>query len=273
MNASANRVAGTDLLDREAMLAALSPAARAQVQHLQIDDETASTQALALAQPAPVHGCALWLAERQTAGQGQRGRPGSRPAGGGLAMGLCGRFHGGLPRLSGLSLAVGVSVADSLHRLGYDAVGVKWPNDLVAGGRKLGGILIQLRAGQGGSDAVIGLGLNVRMPVDAGNAIDQPWCDLAMLRAAALPRRTDLAAAIIDDLVQALAIFDADGLPPFLARWRDFDALAGRRVRVIEANATHEGVAAGITDAGALRVAYPDGERIHHSGDVSLRPA
>lgn len=273
MSASANRAATVDVLDRDALRAALSPQALAQLQHLQVDDETGSTQALALAAPTPEHGCALWLADRQTAGQGQRGRPWSTPAGAALAMSLSRRFDGGLPRLSGLSLAVGVSVADSLYRLGFEAVGVKWPNDLVAGGRKLGGILIQLRAGSGGSDAIIGLGLNVRMPVDAGDAIDQPWCDLAMLRTAALPRRSDLAAVIIDDLLQALAIFDAAGLPPFLARWREFDALAGRRVRVIEAGATHEGVAVGITDGGALRVAYAEGERSHHSGDVSLRPA
>jgi len=273
MSASANHAVGSDRIDRDARLAALSPLSRAQWQRLQIDEETASTQTLALADPAPERGCAIWLAERQTAGQGQRGRPWSTPAGAGLAMSLSRRFHGGLPRLSGLSLAVGVSVADSLHRLGYDAVGVKWPNDLVAEGRKLGGILIQLRAAGVDSDAVIGLGLNVRMPVDAGDAIDQPWCDLATLRTPAPPRRADLAAAIIDDLVQALAVCEAEGFPPFPARVRAFGALAGRRVRVVEASAAHEGLAVGITDGGALRVAYADGERVHHSGDVSLRPA
>jgi len=272
VSASANHIARPDVLDRDVLLAALSPSTRSQLQHLQVDEEAASTQSLALAQPAPEHGCALWLAEHQTAGQGQRGRVWSTPAGAGLAMSLSRRFHGGLPRLSGLSLAVGVSVADSLHRLGFDAVGVKWPNDLVAGGRKLGGILIQLRAASGDSDAVIGLGLNVHMPVDAGVAIDQPWCDLTMLRTAAPPRRTDLAAAIIDDLVQALAVFDAEGLPPFLSRWREFDALTGRRVRVIEPNATHEGLAVGITDGGPLRLAYAEGESIHHRGRFSLRP-
>lgn len=263
-----------DLLDREAMLAALSPAARAQLACVQLDDVTESTQTLALAAPVPDRGCALWLAERQTAGQGQRGRAWSTPAGAGLAMSLSRRFGGNLPRLSGLSLAVGASIAETLRRLGYDAVGVKWPNDLVAEGRKLGGILIQLRAmSDGGSQAVIGLGLNVRMPTAAGDAIDQPWCDLASLRPTAPPPRTDLAAAILEDLLTALQAFDAQGLPPFLARWRALDALAGRPVRVTDATASYEGVALGISDGGALRVSHAQGERLHHSGDVSLRPA
>ena len=263
-----------DLLDRAAILAALSPAARAQVRQLQVDDETESTQTLALAAPAPEYGCAVWLAEHQSAGKGQRGRTWSTPAGAGLAMSLSRRFGSGLPHLSGLSLAVGAGVADTLRRLGYDAVGVKWPNDLVAGGHKLGGILIHSRSSTaGGSEAIIGLGLNVRMPAKAGNDIDQPWCDLATLRAAAPPRRSELAAAIIEDLLATLARFDADGLAPFLARWRELDALVGRRVRVTEGNAVREGEALGITDAGALRVAHDDGERSYHSGDVSLRPA
>jgi len=263
-----------DLLDRAAILAALSPAARAQVQQLQVDDETESTQALALATPAPENGCAVWLAERQTAGRGQRGRAWSTPAGAGLAMSLSRRFAGGLPRLSGLSLAVGVGVAGSLRRLGYGTGGVKWPNDLPADGRKLGGILIHSRSSApGGSEAIIGLGLNVRMPAKAGNDIDQPWCDLATLRAAAPPRRSELAAVIIEDLLMTLARFDADGLAPFLAHWRELDALVGCRVRVTEGTSVREGDALGITDAGALRVVHDDGERSYHSGDVSLRPA
>lgn len=274
MNAPPRHAPAADRLEREAIVAALSPDARVQLAYVQLDDVTESTQALALAAPVPDRGCALWLAEQQTAGQGQRGRAWSTPAGAGLAMSLSRRFRGNLPRLSGLSLAVGVSVAETLRRLGYDAVGVKWPNDLVVEGRKLGGILIQLRAESGGgSDAVIGLGLNVCMPTAAGAAINQPWCDLAGLRTVPPPPRSDLAAAIVEGLLPALAAFDADGLPPFLARWRALDALAGRRVRVTDAATSYEGVALGITDGGILRVQHAEGERLHHSGDVSLRPA
>ena len=165
----------------EAILEALPAAARAQVASLQWLAETASTQADALAAPVPAQGCALFLADRQHAGQGRRGRAWISPPGANVYLSLSRRFAQPLPALSGLSLAAGIAVVEALHRLGVTEAGLKWPNDVLAGGRKLGGLLVNLRPDAGGSAAIVGLGLNLRMPDEAGAAIDQPWCDLASL--------------------------------------------------------------------------------------------
>ena len=167
---------------------------------------------------------------------------------------------------------VGVALADALHGLGFHAVRLKWPNDLVVAGRKLGGVLIDLRGeALGPCDAVIGFGLNVRMPADTGD-LGQPWCDLAGLGVP--PSRNALAAALLGTLLPALARFERDGLAPFATRWSALDALAGHAVRVHDGGRVHEGTALGIADDGALRVRHEDGDIRHwHGGEVSVRVA
>ncbi len=261
-----------DFLESEPLLAQFGPEARSQMHSLHIEFETTSTQSLALQAGTPTQGCAVWLAERQTQGQGRRGRQWLSPLAANLYLSLARRFDGGFAALSGLSLAVGVVVAESLRSLGATQVGVKWPNDLVADRRKLGGILIQLRGeAQGPCEAVIGIGLNVRMPANTAADIDQPWCDLSQLLPGKRIARTALAANVLDRLLPALAQFETDGLAPFLPRWRELDALSGHAVRVLDGTNTNEGMALGVDASGALRVRMPVGERQFHSGEVSLR--
>ena len=123
------------------------------------------------------------------------------------------------------------------------------------------------------SGAVIGLGLNLRMPADAAAGIDQPWCDLSQFDGPGLSR--DAAAAVVlASLLPALDEFDAQGLAPFLPRWQALDALRGRRVRVLDGARQHEGLCLGIDADGALRLDCEEGgERVFHGGEASLRPA
>lgn len=265
-----------DALVAGEILAALSPAARAQVAALHIAASSASTQSDALAAPAPAQGCALYFAEHQTDGVGRQGRTWiSAPAGGSLAFSLLRRFAAAPAALSGLSLVAGIAIAEAL---GVEGVGLKWPNDLVARGRKLGGILVNLQSTpEGDCKAVIGIGLNLDLPDSAAGTIDQPWTDFARLAGAA-PARNALAARLLEGLLPALAQFEADGLAPFHARWQGLDALAGRPVRIHDGPRVHEGVSAGITQGGALRLLLANNggghdERIFASGEVSLRPA
>jgi BirA family biotin operon repressor/biotin-[acetyl-CoA-carboxylase] ligase len=262
------------LLDAPALRAALAAPAHAELADLQVAFETDSTQRDAARAPLPAHGAAVHFAERQTAGQGRRGRPWASPLAAHLYLSVARRFSGGFAQLAGLSLAVGVAVAEALHRAGFPQVGLKWPNDLLADGRKLGGILIELRGeAQGPCEAIIGIGVNVRMPRDAGAGIDQPWCDLASLSGQPVDRQA-LAVAVLDSLLPALAEFERDGLAAFAARWRAFDVLAGHPVQVIDGANRLEGVALGIDDTGALRVQHPGGNVRHwHGGEVSLRAA
>jgi BirA family biotin operon repressor/biotin-[acetyl-CoA-carboxylase] ligase len=259
-----------DLLDRERILDLLSPAVRDMAPSLRVCFETTSTQTLAAAAPASTP--AIWLAERQTAGQGRRGRAWISPLAAQLAMSVARRFQSGFAALSGLSLVVGVAAAEALHKLGYPQVRLKWPNDLWVDGRKLGGILIELRGeASGPCDAVIGLGINVRMPAEFAAQIDQAWCDLAGMAHGDAVSRNVMAAGVIDALLPALDRFERDGLAPFLSRWRALDALAGKPVRVLDGRDTQDGVAAGIDDHGALRVRLGQQERRYHGGEVSIR--
>jgi BirA family biotin operon repressor/biotin-[acetyl-CoA-carboxylase] ligase len=265
--------APVQLLDADRLLADLSAAARTDLAQLQVAFETDSTQRDAARAPLPGRGAAVFFAERQTAGQGRRGRAWASPLAAHLYLSIARRFSGGFAQLGGLSLAVGVAVAEALHRAGFAQVGLKWPNDLLADGRKLGGILIELRGeAQGPCEAIIGIGLNVRMPRDWNPGIDQPWCDLASLSPHAADRQA-IAVALLDALLPALAQFERDGLAPFVARWEAFDLLAGRNVQVIVGDTRLDGVALGIDDAGALRVRHAGGERRWHGGEVSLRAA
>lgn len=264
-----------DLLQADAIRAALPAAVRAELAALEVAWTLDSTNTCLLQREAPAHGCAVLLAERQTGGRGRRGRQWASPLAAHVYLSLARRFEGGLARLGGLSLVAGIAAAEAMQALGFPQVRLKWPNDLVvaegAGMRKLGGLLVEGGGEAGGAArAVVGLGLNVRMPPAFAAAIDQPWIDLAAL--ASPPPRDAVVARLLRHLLPALAQFDAEGLAPFLPRYAALDALAGRRVRLHEAAGTSAALALGIAADGALRVRDEDGgERCVHAGDVSVR--
>lgn len=263
-----------DLLDGDAIRAALHAPAADALAELQVAWSLDSTNAELLRRDPPSDGVAVLLAERQTAGRGRRGRAWASPLAANLYLSLSRRYGGGLARLGGLSLAAGVAVAEALREAGVVGACLKWPNDIVVGARKLGGLLVE-GSGEpaGAARAVVGLGLNVRMPVAVAGAIDQPWIDLAALLPDP-PRRSELGARLLDHLLPALALFDRDGLAPFLPRYAAHDALRGRTIAVLGGDGTiHAGTALGVADDGALRVATQDGERRFHSGEVSVRAA
>lgn len=262
-----------ELLDAAALRAALPAATLALVAQLEVAWSLDSTNSELLRRASPDHGCAVLLAERQTGGRGRRGRSWASPLAAHVYLSVARRYSGGLARLGGLSLVAGVAVAEGLRALGLDQVGLKWPNDLVVEGRKLGGLLVEGGGEAGGPvRAVIGIGLNVRMPPALGEAIDQPWIDLA----GALPTppaRQAVVVAVLERLLPALALFDAEGLAPFLPRYAALDALRGRAVAVKLDEGEVIGTAEGIAEDGALRVATPQGGRVFHAGEVSVRAA
>ncbi|MBD9468970.1 bifunctional biotin--[acetyl-CoA-carboxylase] ligase/biotin operon repressor BirA [Pseudoxanthomonas sp. PXM01] len=260
-----------ELLDADRIRAQLQAATVGALSSLEVAWSLDSTNSELLRRKAPERGLDALLAEQQTGGRGRRGRQWASPIASNLYLSLSRQFSGGLARLGGLSLVVGVAVAEALKQAGYDAVGVKWPNDLLAHGRKLGGILVEGGGEHGGPvRAVIGIGVNVRMPAPMATSIDQAWTDLARLADGA-PSRNTLAAQLLDALLPALEQFDHDGLPPFLARYAALDVLAGRAVTVHGPQGDEQGVADGIGDDGALRVNMGQAMRLVHAGEVSVR--
>ena len=201
----------------------------------------------------------LLVAERQTAGRGRLGRPWQSAVGDSLTFSL------GLPLQprdwSGLSLAVGLSLADSLH----PAIGLKWPNDLWFEDRKLGGILIEAATTGGHSQVVIGIGINIRPRPSEGlstppAALTELWPEASA--GAALLR-------LARPLVQTLQAFEQGGFGPLQARYAARDVLRGREVHTSDGL---QGTALGVDASGALRLLLADGERRIDSSEVSVRP-
>lgn len=264
-----------ELLDGEAIRSALPAPARVLLGTLAVDPEVDSTSSALLRDAASgAPSGSVRLAERQTAGRGRRGRRWQSPLAANVYLSVLWRFDAGLSALAGLSVAAGVAAAAALQACGVMDARLKWPNDLLHGERKIGGVLVDAAGEwQGPCHAVVGVGINVRMPASAGVGIDQPWTDLAQaLAPAAPPARNAVAAALLGALLPALARFEAEGLAPFRAGFDALDALVGGTVDVQDGGAPWVAVAAGLGEDGRLRVVDAAG-REHRlaAAEVSVR--
>ena len=259
-----------ELLAEDAVRDALGEAG-ARLDGLSIHERIDSTNAELARRGGP--GMQACLAEYQSQGRGRASRPWASPFGANLYVSLAADVASTRAPLGALSLAVGVCVVEALRDLGAQDLALKWPNDIWAGGDKLGGILIEHR-GELGARArlIVGLGLNVAMNRTQAESIDQPWTRLAD-HMSSLPSRNRLAAAMLAALIRALDGFEAQGFEMFRARWQAFDGVRDKPVRVIESQGERVGIARGIAADGALQVEFENGIQPVYSGDVSLRLA
>jgi BirA family biotin operon repressor/biotin-[acetyl-CoA-carboxylase] ligase len=213
------------------------------------------------------------VAETQTAGRGRRQRNWYSAPGGALTFSLLWAFDSGAQALSGLPLAVGVSLVRSLHALKVRGVQLKWPNDLLWQQRKLGGVLIETSgSAQGVVNAVIGVGLNLRLTRHVVERIDQPAADLesAGLRVG----RNELLARLLLDLRDVLGTFSREGFRALRSEWERLHAYRDKMVRLDMAGETClEGRVIGVDEYGALLLETGSGIRAFHSGELSLRLA
>ena len=264
-----------DLIDAARLETLIAPDHRARLDRIEVLDEVDSTNVRLLATQGPTpgrwHAC---LAEFQSAGRGRRGRLWQAPPASGVCLSFGWTFAEPPAALSAISLAAGVAALRALARHDAQRLSLKWPNDILKGGCKLGGILGEVRGNADGSvSVVIGVGLNVRLPAGARAVVIASGglepADL-IIRGSA-PDRTALVASLIDALVAMALEFEVRGFAPFLAEWNRADALKDRPVRVLEHNAGRDGVARGIDADGALR--FERAGRIERltAGDVSLR--
>ena len=205
------------------------------------------------------HEATLLVAERQTAGRGRMGRVWQSQPGDSLTFSLS--LSIAPQDWSGLSLAVGLSLAESLH----PAVRLKWPNDLWFEDRKLGGILVEAASMGGRSQVVVGVGLNIR-PRVADGLNTAPAALSELLPALTAP--TALAQVTLP-LIQTLLRFEHEGFSPLQARFESRDVLKGRRVHTSDGQ---EGLALGVSRSGALLLQTDTGLQEIHSAEISVRP-
>ena len=259
------------LLDRSTIEAGLG--AHAAVFALEVIDSAGSTNTLLMQRAAEGAPNGLTIAaEWQTQGRGRRGRPWHAVPGATLTFSLLWRFEQGAGFLAGLSLAVGVAVLRALTACGVRDAGLKWPNDVLWSGRKLAGILIEMQGDMlGPSAAVIGIGLNCRLPEALRARIDQPVVDVATAGGAASDRNRLLALLLIE-LERVLKSFAREGFAATRDEWQRCHVYQGKPVKVaLPDGGSVNGTAQGVADNGALLLATRGGQLRFHSGEVSLR--
>jgi BirA family biotin operon repressor/biotin-[acetyl-CoA-carboxylase] ligase len=215
------------------------------------------------------------LAELQTKGRGRRGRAWLSPFAGHLAMSVGMAVNRGLPDLGGLSLVVGLAVVDCLGSLGVEDLALKWPNDILLAGQKLGGILIELKtpvaASSGKVEAVIGIGLNIDLPGDAQAAVDQPITDLKAQ--GHHPSRNLVAGRLLSNLAEYVKQFEEIGFAPMRKLFNDHHLFHHQQCVLIQATTTIAGRVVGVTEVGELILETASGTSSFAAGEVSMRPA
>lgn len=260
---------GIELLSKEAITQSLREDVKGKLRCLDVFLDVKSTNDIAMNR-ALVEGSAgyVCLAEYQSAGRGRRGREWVSPFGHNIYLSLVWEFSGGVNQLEGLSLAVGVSVSRVLTKMGLSGVSLKWPNDVLLNGKKLGGILLEMTGDPSGiCRVVVGVGLNVRMEPNV--AIDQPWAAISE----ELPdiSKNRLVSSLLNDLLPVMHDYHVLGFQSYKDEWGSFDAYKGLQVRVISGQNSLEGKAQGVDDTGALLLQGDGWKKAIYGGEVSLR--
>ena len=266
-----------DQLDAGLIRKAMKPALLVKLRQLTLLHETDSTNTAVLRLPGDRQHAHAVLADRQTGGKGRRQRTWHSPPGGNIYLSLGWWFRKTDGPLSTLPLVVAIAVCRALGRAGLRGHGIKWPNDILVDGKKLSGILVELQSvGSGPALAVVGVGLNVRMPsVETDGlvtAIDRPWIDLAsVLEKDSSSSRNTLAAYLLDELLEALEHFELRGFEEFSSAWLDLDLLKGRDIVLVQRGQQIPGKARGVDQNGGLLLeTAPGAVQVFHSGEVSV---
>lgn len=259
-----------DLLEAERITQGLSPDCRSRVE-LVVLDEVDSTNAEIVRRRggSGAGSIPVCIADCQTAGRGRRGRPWQSPRGQNLYLSLGLTFRGSFAMLDGLSLVLGVAVAEALEQQGVAGVGLKWPNDIFLGGSKLAGILVELQGEleEGVVQVVAGIGLNVHMK--EASDVDQSWSSLDIVTPERRWSRSELAASIVNSVLESVDEFAHQGFVGFRSRWQSRDIFAGKALSASQGGLAGSGQ--GIDDAGNYLI--DDGKELVRvrAGEISLR--
>lgn len=214
---------------------------------------------------------AACIAEYQQAGRGRRGRQWFSPFGANLYMSMYWRLEQGPAAAMGLSLVIGIIMAETLRSSGASDVRVKWPNDIYLNDRKLAGILVELTGKTGdAAQIVMGAGINLAMRSADAAQINQGWINLQ--EAGVTVNRNELAARLINSLRDALPLFEQEGLTPFIERWAALDNFINRPVKLLIGEREVHGIARGVDSQAGLLLEQEGEIKSWVGGEISLRP-
>ncbi len=262
---------GLDLLNEEYIRAGLLPKVNDVVGRFRVFEMLDSTNTWLMRQES-LQGISVCISECQTAGRGRRGRQWISPFAQNIYMSLRVSVDTGFGSLEGLSLAVGVVVADALADLGVADIKLKWPNDIFWRNRKLGGVLIEAAGDPSGRcHVVIGLGLNLKTQPAMMKAIDQPWVALEEMLPI-LPGRNESVIALLNYIIPMLESYETVGFKHYKTKWEVLNAHLNQRINLQAGVSQTSGIVCGVSDSGGLLVATEHGIETFHGGEVSLRP-
>ena len=212
------------------------------------------------------------VAEYQQAGRGRRGRKWFSPFGANLYLSMYWRLEQGPAAAIGLSLVIGIVIAEVLQSLGADNVRVKWPNDIYLQDRKLSGILVELTGKTGDAAQIVsGAGINLVMRRVESDIVNQGW--ISLQEAGVFIDRNTLTARLVKALRTGLQLFEQEGLTPYLPRWEKLDNFINRPVKLIIGDKEIFGISRGIDAQGALLLEQDGVIKPWVGGEISLRSA
>lgn len=239
------------------------------VEELDLREEVDSTNRVLLA--GSREGVCVCAAERQTAGRGRRGRQWQASPYGNVMVSVSWVLRANTHSLGVLSLGAGVGVLRALRGLGVDGAALKWPNDVLWRGRKLAGILIEMRGETEAMRVVIGVGVNGTLGPEAGSRVDQAWVDLSAVVGAV--DRDQVVAGLVVELDRVMTAYREGHVAPLLHEWRAHHAWVGLRVRMEEPGRPEAvGTVVDVNDEGLLILEVGGARRLVCSGEVTMRP-
>lgn len=257
-------------LSRECILAGLAPSAQGWVRELRVFGEIDSTslRLMTRAGTEKINGV-VYVAERQTNGRGRRGRTWLTPAGGSIALSFGREVAVSVAEVAPLSLIVGLAIANAMRRSDIHGISLKWPNDVLVDGAKVGGVLIELAETASPLILVIGVGINIGCGAEVGASLGVPVGDV--LAQHPYVSRNDLIAEVISSIHEFTNRFESQGFSGMRSEWEQLHFHQNRRVKLIGPNESLEGVARGVTACGELILETSSGLRYFNTGEVSLR--
>ncbi len=261
-----------EFLDKKLLLQRINPSAAKILSGLEMIEEIDSTNQYLLQRLNKAeHRGTVVLAEYQTQGRGRRGSHWISPFGSGISLSISWHFEQPVESINCLSLAVGSAVIRVLTRMGFKGIGLKWPNDIFYQGKKLGGLLIEMRGETAGPcDVVIGLGLNVAFPPAFAGTIEQPWVDLASINPS-IASRNEAAAELISEFISLLDGYAMTQVEDIINEWRQYDCMCGKPARLILQDKKIQGLVKGIDNDGALLMSVNNTIQKYTAGEISLR--
>jgi len=255
-------------LDEQTITKALNRRAFALWPSFEVVPYIESTNSTLVAQAERASGKAI-AAEYQHGGRGRRGRVWQSPVGRNISLSAAWQTSMDMSAMEGLSLVVGLAVADALQSAGVADIALKWPNDVLLNGAKVGGILIELQPSPVGVAAVVGIGINYAGAPCMREYIEQPLADV--YEVAPQVRRNLLLAGILNALADYLEQFAEFGFVGMVEAWNAMHAYHQLEVQILGNASSTVGVAIGVTATGRLKLRTAAGIEIFSAGDVSLR--